>query len=377
MSGVLVAFVALSAVLWLSVFGYPLALRVIARQRRSDEGLADHPPVAVIVPVLNEEALIIAKLADLRRTDYPADRLSIWIVDGGSQDQTPELVRRTIDAGAPVHLLRLPDARGKTDQVSRALWEVGEEYVVVTDADAVLDPACIRELVATLVHDPHTAIVGAAVRPASALLEERVHWWLLNHLWWLEGEALSASLVSGVCYAARRGMIRLPLADGGQGEDAQIALRAGSSGLRVRLCRGAQATEVRVPQTAAELLRFRRRRGHDYVYELRRSQASANTPLGWRLVRGIRLWHFLVTPRVALALALIGICLLWTEHWAWSIAIFLAFAAPAVAAVARGTAAETDRSGWWEIGFATTRLVALTWLALLTLARYRTAAGED
>ena len=36
--------------------------------------------------------------------------------------------------------------------------------------------------------DSHTGIVGANVRPYSALLEERIHWWFLNYLWWLEGK---------------------------------------------------------------------------------------------------------------------------------------------------------------------------------------------
>ena len=87
--------------------------------------------------------------------------------------------------------------------------ETQSAYVIVTDADTRLEPNCVTELVATLLADPQTAIVGATVRPASALLEERIHWWFLNHLWWLEGEALSAAIVSGVCYAARRRAVSL------------------------------------------------------------------------------------------------------------------------------------------------------------------------
>lgn len=374
MHALVILFLVAAMAVWLSVFGYWFALQMLARRGRPGGAAGESPAVAVIIPVLNEAALIAAKLADIRRTDYPQERLDVWVVDGGSSDGTAEVVERAIAAGQRLHLLRPSDVSSRADQIARALEQVREEVVIVTDADAVLEPSCVRELVAALGRDPRTAVVGATVRPASALLEERVHWWLINHLWWLEGEALSASLVSGVCYAVRRSAVSLPLAPG-RADDAQLALRTSARGLRVRLCPTALATEVRVPQTAAQVLGYRRRRGGDYMRELRRARPAAGAPLAWRVVRGMRLWHFLVTPKAGLALAVVGFALLWTEHWPWALAAFVAFAAPALAFVARGAVEESDRNGWWDIGVAATRLVGLTWLAMLTLPRY-TAASD-
>jgi len=370
MTGVLVTFLVGAAALWLSVFGYLLALRLLIRIGDARAEPSDWPEVAVIVPTRNEEAFIAAKLADLRRTDYPADRLAILVVDGGSTDDTAELVQAAIDVGAPLSLLRLGRTRGKSEQVERALARVKQEIVVVTDADAVLEPGCVRELVRTLSQDPQTAIVGASVRPATPLLEERMHWWLLNRLWWLEGEVLSAALVSGVCYAVRRSCAAPLVPDGT--DDAQLALGAGARGLRARLCPAARATEMRVPRSPSELLEFRRRRGLDYARALRRA-APGRAPFGWRLARAIRLWHFRVAPAVGLAVAALGFALLASDHWPWAMLAFAAFALPALAMVARGASQECRPAAWWQIGFATTRLLALTWLALLTLPRYTAA----
>jgi glycosyltransferase involved in cell wall biosynthesis len=366
MGGLLVFFLSAAAVLWLSVFGYLLALRAAAARRRITAGEPESwPKIAIVVPMRDEADLIAAKLADLRRTDYPADRREIVLVDGGSTDGTVAAVEGAIAAGDGLRLLQVSASRGKAHQVRYALERIDADVVVVTDVDGVLDPSCIRELVRVLSSDPSTAIVGARVRPGTALLEERVYWWLVNKLWWLEGEVLSAAMVSGVCYAARRRHLRLW--PDGPADDVQVSTLAVRGG-GVRLCALANATEVRVPHSPSEILDFRRRRGGHYVRELLRWHGGAASP-GSKLARAIRLWHFLVAPKVALVLLALGLFLLWSDHWVWTLATFAAFAVPALLLVAHGASEETDEGDWRRIGLATARLVGLTWLALLTLTR--------
>ena len=170
MTGLLIVFVGAATLLWLSVFGYLLLLRSMAFRRRTVvPGLSSYPDIAIVVPTLNEERLILAKLADLRHIDYPRERIAVVVVDGGSADRTTALVQQEIERGEPIQLMRVEGA-GKAQQINHALTHVPHEIVVVTDADSLLEPACPRELVSVLVHDPETALVGAVVRPASALL---------------------------------------------------------------------------------------------------------------------------------------------------------------------------------------------------------------
>jgi cellulose synthase/poly-beta-1,6-N-acetylglucosamine synthase-like glycosyltransferase len=372
----LLGFLALAAALWLSVFGYVAVLLVLAagrgvrragraaRPARTDGEL---PAIAVVVPVRNEEGLIAAKLADLRRTDYPRQRLTTVVVDGGSTDRTAALVEAERAGGAAIELLRVPTARGKADQLNAAFASLRHELIVVTDVDAALDPACIRTLVDMLLDDPSTAVVGARIRPATRLLEERLHWWLLNSLWWLEGEALRASAVSGVCYALRRTAV-LPLPADCAAEDIRLALSASARQLGVRLCRDARATELRVPQTAREFLRFRLRRGAGYFRELRRAGAT-DAPAYWHLARRMRLFQFLALPGLAAGAGAGALALCATPLWRWAIAAALAFAAPALAALWASRTLWGERRRWWRLSLAAGRLAGLTWLALLVLPR--------
>jgi len=375
MSLPVLAFVALAALLWSAVFGYLLALGLLARLRRraAAPGGAALPPLTVVLPVRDEAALIDAKLADLAAADYPADRLRILVAEAGSHDDTAARAAAAAARHSRLTLLRVAGARHKGDQLRAALAAVDDEIVILTDADARLAPDCLRRLVEALAADPRTAVVGAWVHPASQLVEERLHWWLLNRLWWLEGEALGAAGVSGVCCAVRRSAV-LPLPEGA--DDIALALAAGARGHRVRLCRAAHATELRVPQTAGELLRFRLRRGRHYVRALHAAPSARAGGLGWRLARAVRLFHFHVTPPAAAAAAGAALVLCWTPAWPVVLAIAAAFTLPlAAAGLAARRLAGSRRVGRGQrrqLGLAAARLAGLTWIAMLALPQRAT-----
>jgi len=367
-------FLIAAAVLWSSIFGYIAVLVLLARRRRSSHAASSEgpiepcPPVAVVVPVRNEERFILAKLADLERTDYPADRLSTIVIDGGSADATVPLVQAEMARGAALRLVRVPEARGKSEQLNAVLSSLPQPILVVTDVDSELDPRCIRALVETLNAHPGTDVVGARVRPATRLLEERIHWWLLNSLWWLEGEALGNGQVSGVCFALRSSAVaKLP--PDCTAEDILFGLLAGARGRDVRLCRAALATELRVPLTAREFVTFRRRRGTGYLRELRRTRPVA-APLRWHFVQAIRLYHFFVMPLLAASVVVAALMLLATTQWHWPLITFVAFAMPATAALFASTTLGEGRR--WRLGLAAGRLAGLTWFSLLALPRAAT-----
>jgi cellulose synthase/poly-beta-1,6-N-acetylglucosamine synthase-like glycosyltransferase len=364
------AFAALALLVWMTSAGYLLGLAVLAWWRRRARPAASGalPPITVVMAVRDEAPSIEAKLADLWASDYPADRMRLLIVEAGSNDDTAARVTAATAGDPRVTLQRVNTARHKTDQMRAALATAQDEIIVATDADGRLAPDCVRRLVQTLDADPATAMVGAWVEPASALREERLHWALLNRLWWLEGEAIGAAGISGVCCAMRRSAVTPPTTGA---DDIALALSASAHGYRVRLCRQARARELRVPQSFAELLRFRRRRGRGYLDAL--DAAPAGGHRGARLARAVRRFHFRVTPLAALALLGLGLTVLETAAWPLVPIAAAGFALP-LAALAWRTRSRDSRP---QLALAFVRLLAVTWLAMLSLPRrYVTAAGD-
>ena len=50
------------------------------------------PAVDVLVAARDEEAVISRLVEAIARLDYPADRLSLWVMDDGSEDRTPQIL---------------------------------------------------------------------------------------------------------------------------------------------------------------------------------------------------------------------------------------------------------------------------------------------
>jgi cellulose synthase/poly-beta-1,6-N-acetylglucosamine synthase-like glycosyltransferase len=360
-------FIGLSVLLWLTTFGYFIVLWILSRMKRPiDRSIEEWPDVAVVVPTYNEEQFISAKFSDLNSIDYPSERLHIYIVDAGSTDQTIVNVQEKINGGEKIQLMVLEGIRNKIEQVTHSLSLLKEQFIVFTDADSRLEPGCIRQLIRLLIADPQTAIAGAMVIPETALLEEKIHWTLLNHLWWLEGEAFSAAGFSGVCYAMRKDSVTW-LDKAIKAEDIHLSLTACAGGHRVRLVQSAIAYELRVPQNVQDFFQFRRRRGSRYVTALRHFDGKQFSPISWRLVRGMRLWQFRMMPWLAIAFVILLLFLLTTDFWIYTIVALLAFILSGLGVVNFLHNQNGKRVSWRNLFSSSARYFAFLMISLLTL----------
>lgn len=367
-----IGFAAGAVFLWVLIFGYAFGLAAAAAlKKRKISEPKFWPEIAVVIPTLNEEDLILNKLDDLRKTDYPESLVEFVVVDGGSSDRTVARIQDEIDKGRRVRLVRLNGVRKKIEQVNHALEHLPQEILVFTDADARLEPACIRRLVGLLSGDSRLAIAGASVSPASDLIEERIHWRLVNFLWWLEGEVFASAGFSGVCYALwkkRAGWIHPDALT----EDIYLALAARASGWRVRTCPAARSTELRTPETVQGIFQYRRRRGSGYLTELIRSKPQRSSPTQWRLVRRIRIGQFCLAPWLAVFLLALGTILVFSEYRMivlLSLGIFGLSASSLIFFLNRDT---VKSASVVKLGAAALRYGIVMLASLLTLSRHST-----
>jgi len=101
--------VQLAGLAWVRVFRKRPALKL------AELGEAQLPHVLVQLPVCNEGPLAVRVAASAARMNWPADRLTIQLLDDGDGDNHQELVasvRAVVPQGINFHILRRGDRKG-------------------------------------------------------------------------------------------------------------------------------------------------------------------------------------------------------------------------------------------------------------------------
>ena len=187
--------------------GYPVAVRVLGAMRNMD-GTAhasdDAPRVSVIIASHHEAAAINARVDDVLRSRYPADRIEVIVALDAARSQAT--VRELQRADRRITILVGDAPGGKASALNAAARAAQHELLVFTDTAQRFDPDAIGELVAVF-RDPRIGAVsgmlelGRSGRPVN--LAER--YWLYER--WLrrwEARVHSSVGVTGAIYAMRR-----------------------------------------------------------------------------------------------------------------------------------------------------------------------------
>ncbi len=207
----LIYWVALIAVVY-PYLGYPAVLWVLTRVRQPYVAMpADEtwlPSVTLIISAYNEAAVIGAKLANALALDYPPEKLQVVVVSDASDDGTDGIALAEAARDARVTLCRQDERKGKTSGLNQGMLSATGDFVVFSDANAMYDPAAIRELVRPL-RDPAVGfVVGAAHYSDSdqgqAQASEGLYWRYELALKEMESSCASVVGGDGAIYAIRR-----------------------------------------------------------------------------------------------------------------------------------------------------------------------------
>ncbi|MEX2246305.1 MAG: glycosyltransferase family 2 protein [Dehalococcoidia bacterium] len=130
--------------------------------------MAHDPFVSIIVPVRNEARYIERCLYALARQDYPRDRFEVIVVDGMSDDETPQIIARfAAESTLDLHMLRNPDrstAPGLNLGLAHARGDLGRADVICrVDGHAAVAPDYLRRSVDAL-YDSGADCVGGVIR---------------------------------------------------------------------------------------------------------------------------------------------------------------------------------------------------------------------
>jgi poly-beta-1,6-N-acetyl-D-glucosamine synthase len=123
------------------------------------------PGVTVVIPAYRERAVITAKVADVLANGYPGPLEVLVVADDA---ETAEAARMT-----QAEVLVSADRTGKASAVNRGLEHAAHEVVVLTDANARLEPGALTALVRWF-EEPSVGAVAGEKRVLDR--EEALYW---------------------------------------------------------------------------------------------------------------------------------------------------------------------------------------------------------
>ena len=164
----------LSLLVFISIYWIVIPLSMFqhyGEQLRTVE-IDEWPAVTTIIPAYNEEGYVGPCIDSLLESTYPKDQLQIVVVDDGSTDGTlAEAQKRESDQVTVIH----KQNGGKHSALNCGLEHVESDLVVSVDADSLIAPDAITQLVKTYTfHDEPCAVAGNVKVRYTELRLERI-----------------------------------------------------------------------------------------------------------------------------------------------------------------------------------------------------------
>ena len=320
---------ALKTIFWICTFlvfytyiGYGMLLWVLVKLKRivmskpkkralptDDDEL---PDVTFLVCAYNEQNVVDMKMKDIYQLDYPKNKLHIaWVTDGSS-DNTNSYLKTYPD----VDIIFTPERKGKTAALNHGLSLVKSDITVMTDANTMVNPGAIKEIV-RLMQDPKVACVAGEKRVMArhkgqaAAEGEGLYWRYESALKRMDSELYSAMGAAGELNAIRTALYE-PMPENALLDDFVMSMRMVDKGYKIAYSSNAYASEYGSANLQEESKRKRRiaAGGLQSCWWLRKMMNPFRKPIVAFQFISHRVLRWSITPFALMALIPLNVALL-------------------------------------------------------------------
>lgn len=204
-------YISLFIIFWANI-GYPFSILILGKikhNNKNDKDYSYEPTVTIMVVAHNEEKVILNKLNNLKEINYPKDKIEILVASDNSTDATNNIVENYIQDNPEVNikLYKAKNRMGKTNAQNEAQKIVTTEFLVMTDANAILAPNSIKELMASFTSDEISYVTGKLSytnEDASGASQSETSYWNLDlKIREIESSIQTITAGNGALYACR------------------------------------------------------------------------------------------------------------------------------------------------------------------------------
>ncbi len=184
------------------------------------------PLVSVVIPARDEEADIERCIEHVAAQTYPADRLEVIVVDGGSTDATRERATAALERACFAAAAVVDNPASTTpSNLNEGLRRAAGEVLCRVDARTLVEPHYVQTCVEVLRDRPDVAVVGGAQvavardgsRTAAGIARA------LNNRWSMGGSRYRSATASGPSDTVYLGAFRTAQLRAAGGWDERLA----------------------------------------------------------------------------------------------------------------------------------------------------------
>ena len=239
-----IAFWVLIGLVFYTYVGYGIFIWILVRFRKLlgktwpvPTGTNFSPNVTLVVPAYNERSCVEAKLQNSLDLDYPAGNIQFLFVTEGSTDGTTEFLEQARQHEPRLRIKGGSERKGKIEAMNLVMPIVKTAITIFTDANTLLNPEAIRQIVRHFADDQVGAVSGekriiTLANESAAGSGEGFYWKYESFLKKLDTELYSVVGAAGELFAIRTGLYQ-PVEKDTLLDDFMISLRIAERGYRV------------------------------------------------------------------------------------------------------------------------------------------------
>jgi biofilm PGA synthesis N-glycosyltransferase PgaC len=216
--------------------GYALIIYLLnklknKREKKSAESF--YPSVSFIVAAFNEEDCIEKKILNSLEQQYPSQKMDFIFIADGSTDATTDIIKKY----PSIRLLYLPERKGKSAALNRAVLAAGNDILVFSDANTFLNPAATSFITRHYKDQKVGGVAGEKKVLASTSGDEvgageGLYWKYESFLKKLDSEFYSVVGAAGELFSLRRNLFE-PVEQKVILDDFVISMKVAQKGYRI------------------------------------------------------------------------------------------------------------------------------------------------
>jgi biofilm PGA synthesis N-glycosyltransferase PgaC len=233
----LLFWISISIVLY-TFLGYGVVITALAALKKKKAAYPiledeDLPEVSLLIAAYNEEEILLDKIRNSLESDYPKEKLIITFITDGTSDGSFKLLSKYPEVRTNHSSAR----KGKIAAINRVMPEVYSPITIFTDANVMLNPAAIRNLVHHFQSNLVAAVSGekvvqSAKSDAASASGEGFYWKYESYLKKKDAEWNTLVGSAGELVAIRTNLYQAPAEDTII-EDFVMTIRLAAQGYRV------------------------------------------------------------------------------------------------------------------------------------------------